>query len=240
MTTNLLTDELNERLCTIRHNIERTAVASGRKAEDITLMAVTKTVSPEIVNIVHGLGVKKFGENKAQELCEKYESYNFGKEDIHFIGHLQKNKVRHVIDKVSCIQSVDSVELAMEINKRSANLGLKTDIMVEINIGQEESKAGIKLDEIEQFLEKIGNFEGVFVTGLMAIPPRTEKKVETERYFTQIYEKFVDIRCKNIDNSSMKYLSLGMSADYDLAILHGANLVRVGSGIFGARKLMNK
>lgn len=228
-------EDVLERLGDVRERISAAAEQSGRKSGDIALMAVTKTVPAEVVNLVAGAGVQLFGENRAQELCEKSSSYSFGSDQIHFIGSLQTNKVRQIIDKVSCIQSVDSLRLANEISKRAVAIGSRMPIMLEVNIAGETSKGGIPPDLVEDLLEKAAVLPGLSVTGLMTIPPANAKSDELQRYFDQMNKLFVDIKHKKIDNVNMVYLSMGMSSDYEQAIRSGANLVRVGSGIFGRR-----
>ncbi|MEA5011850.1 MAG: YggS family pyridoxal phosphate-dependent enzyme [Angelakisella sp.] len=227
--------QVEDNLKRIGEEMANAALQSQRKPADVRLMAVTKTVSPQLVNTAFHCGVPLFGENRAQELCEKYASYEFGSDSIHFIGTLQTNKVRHIIDKVSCIQSVNSLRLAEEINKRSATIQKSMDVLLEVNIGKEESKSGLEASEIYNIIDKVCNLTHLQVKGLMCIPPIGQTELETERYFDQMYKLFVDIKHKKLDNISMEILSMGMSRDYACAIRHGANLVRIGSGIFGAR-----
>lgn len=236
MTERPLSNEvLNEHIAEIRRNIAKSAEISGRSSEDILLMAVTKTVSPAIVNQAWEGGITLFGENRCQELCEKYDNYSFDAPAIHFIGSLQTNKVRQIIDKVSCIQSVDSLRLAGEIDLRAGQQGKTMKIMLEVNIGNEPSKSGIPSTEIHQFAEKVAELHNISVCGLMTIPPAKGNYGETRSYFEQMHKLFVDIKHKKIDNVTMEYLSMGMSADYQPAIEWGANLVRIGSGLFGSR-----
>ena len=198
-------------------------------------MAVTKTVPPELVNIAWEEGVRLFGENRAQELLEKADSYAFGPERIHFIGTLQTNKVRQIIGKVCCIQSVNSLRLAREIQKRAQAAGTVLDVLVEVNIGGEESKTGADYSQVMKLVEDLSGFSALRVKGLMCIPPFGKNSLETERFFDQMYKIFVDIKAQTIDNICMETLSMGMTGDYQLAVRHGANLVRVGTGIFGKR-----
>ena len=227
--------QIEENLKRISEELAEAALQSGRKPEDISLMAVTKTVPPELINTSFYWGVRLFGENRAQELCEKWKDYAFGRESIHFIGTLQTNKVRQIIDKVSCIQSVNSLHLAKEIDKRAAAMGRPMDVLLEVNIGEEESKSGMGLSDVPGLLDELGAFSFIKIKGLMCIPPLQRTEVETERYFDQMYKLFVDIKHKKLDNISMETLSMGMSRDYLCAVRHGANLVRIGSGIFGKR-----
>lgn len=236
MTEDLLSREvLDRRIAEIRSNIAESAKISGRSTGDILLMAVTKTVPPDIINMAWGSGITLFGENRGQELCEKCGSYSFDASAIHFIGGLQTNKVRQIIDKVSCIQSVNSLRLAQEIDLRAGQRGKAMKIMLEVNIGNEPSKSGVPPMELPAFAEKIAAFYNISVCGLMTIPPAKRNYDETRSYFEQMYKLFVDIKHKKIDNITMEYLSMGMSADYQLAIQSGANLVRIGSGLFGSR-----
>lgn len=220
---------------TIVENISKAAIASGRRPEDITFLAATKTVDPEFINYAISLGLRFIGENKVQELLSKYDSYNLRDSQLHFIGHLQTNKVRQIVGKVSMIQSVDSLKLANEISKQSIKNGIVTDILVEVNIGNEENKSGVTPDLLEDLLLQIANLEGISVQGLMAIPPICENKKEIRGYFANMRNLFLDISDKKIDNIKMGILSMGMSGDYYEAIQEGANLVRIGSSLFGAR-----
>ena len=228
-------DEVRRNLAEIRQRIGEAARAAGRSPEEVQLMAVTKTVPPELVNIAWEEGVRLFGENRAQELLEKADSYAFGPERIHFIGTLQTNKVRQIIGKVCCIQSVNSLRLAREIQKRAQTAGTVLDVLVEVNIGGEETKTGADYSQVMKLMEDLSGFSALRVKGLMCIPPFGKNSLETERFFDQMYKIFVDIKAQTIDNICMETLSMGMTGDYQLAVRHGANLVRVGTGIFGKR-----
>lgn len=236
MANPLAPEEIRENIALIRDRLEKAARSAGREPGEVRLMAVTKTVPPELVNVAAEEGIRLFGENRAQELLEKLDSYSFGPEQIHFIGTLQTNKVRQIIDKVCCIQSVNSIHLAREIQKRAAAAGKAMDVLVEVNIGEESSKTGADQKQILEILEEVSGFSNLRVKGLMCIPPPGQNPLETERYFDQMYKMFIDIKHKKIDNISMETLSMGMSGDYELAVKHGANLVRIGTGIFGKRK----
>ncbi|MBE6838204.1 MAG: YggS family pyridoxal phosphate-dependent enzyme [Ruminococcus sp.] len=201
--------------------------------EKIEVMAVTKTVAPEIVNIAIENGITLLGENRVQEYLGKRDSYDKSAR-VDFIGHLQTNKVKYIIDSISVIQSVDSLRLAEEINRQSEKIGRVTDVYVEVNIGGEESKSGILPEETEEFIHKMSEYSNIRVCGMMTIPPKTD----IEKNFSKMRQLFIDIRGKNIDNNNVCVLSMGMSADYTAAIKHGSNLVRIGSGLFGARKYM--
>lgn len=220
---------------TIVQNIASAAIKSGRKPEDITFLAATKTVDPEFINYAVSLGLKFIGENKVQELLSKYDNYDLDNCDLHFIGHLQTNKVRQIVGKVKMIQSVDSIKLATEISKQSVKNNLVTDILVEVNIGREENKSGVLPENLEELLNHISVLEGVSVNGLMAIPPICENEQKIRGYFQNMRNLFIDISDKKIDNIKMGILSMGMSGDYQEAILEGANLVRIGSSLFGER-----
>lgn len=234
MTEKLLADvEYNYK--TIRENIFKAAQSVGKKGEDITFLAATKTVSPEVINYAISLGLDHIGENKVQELLSKYEFYDLQRCSLQFIGHLQTNKVRQIIDKVDLIQSVDSVKLASEVSSQAIKHGLKADILVEVNIGKEQNKSGVMPEELEDLLNKISVFEGINVKGLMTIPPICDNTQKIRKYFENMHNLFIDISTKKIDNINMDILSMGMSADYCEAILEGATMVRVGSALFGQR-----
>ncbi len=238
-----LSDEVYQSRCqdflsnyqVIMERVARAAELSGRKPEDIYVLAATKTVPHELIAFATKNGIGLIGENKAQELNEKYPHYQLPMENIHFIGHLQTNKVASVVGKVGMIQSVDSFRLAKEIAKRSTALGIVTNVLVEVNVGYEENKSGILPEQVIGFLEEISSLKGISVKGLMTIPPVTETPDQSRRFFSIISALAVDIRKKNIHNVSMDYLSMGMSSDYYEAILEGANMVRIGSLLFGKR-----
>lgn len=234
MTARSLSDvEYNYKL--INERIAEAAQKVGKSRDDITFLAATKTVEPEIINHAINLGLDYIGENKVQELLSKYDSYNLEKCSLQFIGHLQTNKVRQIVDKVDLIQSVDSVKLANEIAKQSIKLNKITDILVEVNIGREENKSGVYPENLEELLCEISKIEGISVKGLMTIPPICDNKHKISKYFNNMHNIFIDISQKKLDNISMTILSMGMSADYYEAILEGANMVRIGSSLFGAR-----
>lgn len=234
MTARSLSDvEYNYKL--INERIAEAAQKAGKSREDITFLAATKTVEPEVINHAISLGLDHIGENKVQELLSKYDSYNLEKCSLQFIGHLQTNKVKQIVDKVDLIQSVDSVKLANEIAKQSKKLNKTTDILVEVNIGREENKSGVYPENLEELLCEISKMEGISVKGLMTIPPICDNKHKISKYFNNMHNIFIDISQKKLDNISMTILSMGMSADYYEAILEGANMVRIGSSLFGAR-----
>ena len=234
MTERLLSDiEYNYK--TICENIAKASQESGRKYEDITFLAATKTVEAEFINYAISLGLDHIGENRVQELLSKYDEYDLSKTKLHMIGHLQTNKVRQIIGKVDMIESVDSIKLAKEISAQSFKREVTTDILVEVNIGGEESKSGISPDMLEDLLYQIAELPALKVQGLMTIPPICENKQKICRYFENMRKLFLDISTKKIDNINMNVLSMGMSDDYMEAIREGATMVRIGSALFGAR-----
>jgi pyridoxal phosphate enzyme (YggS family) len=216
-------------------NISKAAEKAGRNPSEIRLMAVTKTVAPEKINMAIKSGCNLLGENKVQELLEKYEFYDKSAE-IHFIGRLQTNKVKYIVDKVSMIESVDSIKLAEEIEKRCAKIDKIMDILLEVNIANEESKGGFSPDEVVAISEKINDFPHLRLRGLMTIGRFGAEIEETRQYFEKMRALLVDIKNKNIYNIYINVLSMGMSSDYELAVSEGATIVRVGQGLFGARK----
>ena len=228
-------DDIRANYQTICENIEKAAAESGRKKDDITFLAATKTVEPEFINYAISLGLKKIGENRVQELLSKYDEYDLANADLQFIGHLQTNKVRQIIGKVSMIQSVDNIRLANEISRQSEKNGTDTDILVEVNIGREENKSGVFEEELEELIGEISLLKNIKVRGLMSVPPICDNTQEICKFFDNMYKLFIDISTKKLDNVYMDYLSMGMSEDYYEAILCGANMIRVGSGLFGAR-----
>ena len=209
------------------------AEKSGRSAEDVTLLAATKTVDADTVNYAIKKGITYIGENRVQELLSKYSLLNPA--HSHFIGHLQTNKVKDIIDKVEMIESVDSLKLAKEISKQAGKCGIVMNILAEINIGGEESKSGFAPEDAENAVREIAKLPNIHIKGLMCIPPVANMPEEARKYFRKMYKLFLDIGAKNIDNSCMSVLSMGMSGDFDIAVSEGANLVRVGTSLFGKR-----
>ncbi len=226
---------LEENLKRIRAEIAEAAIRSGRRPEDVTLLAATKTVPVEVINHGIGLGLDHIGENRVQELCDKYDALERDQTDVQFIGHLQTNKVKYLIGKVSMIQSVDSMKLAQEISRLSMRENQNMNVLVEVNIGREANKSGVLPEALSELLEEISSLPSLRVRGLMAIPPADADETAAQRYFSKMFEYFIDMKHKKLDNVSMDVLSMGMSADYAQAILAGANMVRVGSALFGAR-----
>lgn len=219
----------------INEKIAEAAMKAGKTRDDITFLSATKTVEPEYINYAISLGLSYIGENKVQELLSKYDEYNLENCSLQFIGHLQSNKVRQIVGKVDLIQSIDSMKLAKEVSKCSLKNNITSDILVEVNIGKEENKSGVMPEMLEELVEEISTLPAVKVKGLMTIPPICEKKDEIRRYFEKMNRLFLDISSKKLDNVSMDILSMGMSSDYYEAILEGANMVRIGSALFGNR-----
>lgn len=225
---------LKEQLEQVNQNIQEACEKVKRNRDEVTLIAVSKTKPIEVLQEAYDLGVRVFGENKVQELVDKYEALP---KDIewHMIGHLQTNKVKYIIDKVAMIHSVDSLKLAETIEKEAAKKDCIANILVEVNVAEEDSKFGLKVDEVLPFIEKISTFPHIRVKGLMTIAPFVENAEENRDIFTNLHKLSVDIEAKNIDNTSMSVLSMGMTNDYEVAVEEGATMVRVGTGIFGAR-----
>lgn len=233
MASSLIDVEYNYK--TICENIAKAADKRGVSESDITFLAATKTVDADTINHAISLGLDHIGENRVQELLSKYEGYNLSNCSLQFIGHLQTNKVRQIIDKVSLIQSVDSFKLASEISRQAVNKNINMDFLIEVNIGQEENKSGVIPEKLEELLYQIKDLPSVHIKGLMAIPPICDNSQKICKYFDNMHKMFIDIKDKKIDNISMDILSMGMSDDYEDAILCGSNMVRVGSALFGAR-----
>ncbi len=226
---------IEENLKIINEEISNAALKSGRNPCDVDLMAVTKTVDSRFINHAIRNGVKLIGENKVQEFLLKEPELNLDICKAHLIGHLQSNKVKKIVGKADTIQSVDSVSIAKEIGKRSVEAGVKTKILLEVNAGNEDSKFGFSADEIFEKACEISEIDGILIDGLMCVAPIFEKEAELRAVFSNMHRMFIDIGAKKIDNINMNVLSMGMSGDYKEAILEGANLVRVGSAIFGMR-----
>lgn len=224
---------ISENLAEVEKKIAAAAQRSGRKSSDILLVAVTKTHPPEMMNEAIEAGVTDIGENKPQEVRDKFD-------DVlpvrwHLIGHLQTNKVKYVIDKCCMIHSVDSVKLMDEIERQAKSHGIDMDVLIQVNISGEETKSGVSPGEVEELLLHAAELSNVKVRGLMTIAPKTDDSITIKLHFNNMHNLFVDISDKKYDNVSMDYLSMGMSGDYEEAVECGANIVRVGSAIFGAR-----
>ena len=214
--------------------VEEACVRSGRDPKDVTLIAVSKTKPVEMIEEAMEAGARVFGENKVQELCDKYEQLP---KDLHWhlIGHLQRNKVKYIVDKAALIHSVDSLRLAQQISQEAQKKGVESDILIEVNVAEEESKFGLSTEEVIQMVEEISKLPSVHIKGLMTVAPFTDNPEENRPYFRNLKQLAVDIAEKNIDNVTMSVLSMGMTGDYEVAIEEGATMVRVGTGIFGAR-----
>lgn len=222
----------------VRENVDRALEKRSVGAKDVNILLATKTVPVnEIIYAADVLGCRLIGENRVPELCEKYDAVK-DHADLHLIGHLQTNKVKNVVGKVSLIESVDSVRLAGEINRLSEKAGIVSDILAEINIGREESKGGLLAEEVEKFFEEISTFSNIRAVGIMTMAPKCEKKEDYRRYFSKTYEIFLDISQKYLYNIIEPVLSMGMSDSYEEAVLEGANEIRVGSAVFGRRAYM--
>ena len=233
MTEKLYTDfDINYRV--IEENIAAAAEKSGRKREDIILLAATKTVSPEFINYAIESGITYIGENRVQEFLSKEDALS-SKAHRHFIGHLQTNKAKDIVGRVEMIESVHSLKLARLIGKLSEEKGIVTDILLEVNIGREENKSGFLKEELDEAIKEVSKISGIRLRGLMTIPPVCEKNSDAIPFFKEMYKLFIDNRDKKIDNVSMEYLSMGMSSDYAEAIECGSNIVRIGTSLFGKR-----
>ena len=227
---------ITENVKIINERIHEAALKSGRSAGDISLLAVTKTVDSVFINhALDNCGINLIGENRVQEFLSKKDELHLENKEVHLIGHLQTNKVKQIVEHVNMIESVDSVRLAKEISKECVKINKEMDILVEVNVGMENSKFGIDSVLLGEFLGEIGEIPNIHVKGLMAIPPICETSLEVKRFFSNMYKMFLDIRAKKLDNISMQTLSMGMSGDYVEAIEEGATEVRVGSSLFGKR-----
>ena len=225
---------LKEQLQDVEQKIQAACDRAGRDRSEVTLIAVSKTKPVPVLQEAYDLGVRIYGENKVQELTEKYEVLP---DDIHWhlIGHLQTNKVKYIIDKAELIHSVDSMKLAETIEKEAAKKNITARILIEVNVAEEESKFGLHVDEVIPFISEIAKFPHIKVCGLMTIAPFVENPEENRPIFAKLRKLSVDIMNKNIDNVNVSILSMGMTNDYQVAIEEGATMVRVGTGIFGAR-----
>lgn len=225
-------ETIKNNLETINKKIKKAALKVNRNFREIKLVAVTKTATIEQIKEAISTGVKIIGENKVQEAKEKYQILTADIE-WHLVGHLQTNKVKYAIEIFDFIHSVDSIRLAKEIDKRSLQFGKITNVLVEVNISGEETKYGIKPERVEPFLKEISEFSRIRVRGLMTIAPIVEDKEEVRPYFRKLRELSKEIKSKNIKNVKMDHLSMGMTDDFEVAIEEGANMVRIGRGIFG-------
>lgn len=230
---------IKENIENVERKIQVACDRSGRKREDVLLLAVSKTIDVPRIKEAVECGLTSLGENKVQEIMDKYEPMGEGVK-WHLIGHLQTNKVKYIIDKVELIHSVDSLKLAEEISKRAKAKGITANILLEINAAGEESKFGLKPEECEEAVREISILDNIKIRGLMTVAPNVENPEENRIYFKQMKQLLVDINAKKIDNVNMDVLSMGMTGDYEVAIEEGATIVRVGTGIFGARVYPNK
>ena len=224
-----------ENVARIRAELTKAAIAAGRNPNEIKLCAATKMNDANAVRQAIAAGVDCCGENRVQELTAKLAENAYEGAPVHFIGHLQTNKVKQVVGKVDLIQSVDSERLLREINKEAAKQGIIQDILLEVNIGEEASKSGFQADDIPSIMEKIEEFTNVCVKGLMAIPPISQKDGENLKFFQKMFQLYVDIQNKINDNVKVDCLSMGMSGDFQDAIACGSTMIRIGTAIFGER-----
>ncbi|MDD3403251.1 MAG: YggS family pyridoxal phosphate-dependent enzyme [Hespellia sp.] len=225
---------LKQQLAEVESNIQAACDRAGRDRSEVTLIAVSKTKPVPVLQEAYDLGIRIFGENKVQEIVDKFDALP---EDIHWhmIGHLQRNKIKYIVDKVDMIHSVDSIRLAEAIEKEAAKSNRIVNILLEVNVAEEESKFGLHIDEVVPTLEKIASLAHIKVCGLMTIAPFVDNPEENRPIFAKLRKLSVDIMDKNIDNIIMSVLSMGMTNDYEVAIEEGATMVRVGTGIFGTR-----
>lgn len=227
--------DIEENYKFITDRMAEAAIKSGRRPEDVRLMGVTKTVESIYINHALELGIDLIGENRVQEFLGKRDELKLDGVEKHLIGHLQTNKVRQIVGEVDMIDSVDSIKVASEIGKQSVKRGIITDVLVEINIGEEESKFGLDPSEIYENICQMSEIDGIRVCGLMAIPPICDDDEKNCKFFANMYGMFLDIKAKKLDNVTMNILSMGMSGDYENAIRQGSTMVRVGSSLFGRR-----
>lgn len=225
---------IRENIAQVEAKIQAACERSGRNREDVTLIAVSKTKPVSDIYEVMKTGIVDYGENKVQELCDKIETI---KEPLqwHMIGHLQRNKVKYIVDKVKLIHSVDSLRLAQQINQEAIKKNVHVDILIEVNVAEEASKFGLNTEEVTELVRSIAVLRNVHIQGLMTVAPFTDNPEENRPYFRNLKQLAVDIDHKNIDNVTMNVLSMGMTGDYEVAIEEGATMVRVGTGIFGER-----
>lgn len=225
---------VKENLAVVERRIEEACIRAGRDRSEVRLIAVSKTKPVSMLKEAYNVGIRSFGENKPQEIRDKHPQLP---DDIkwHMIGHLQKNKIKYIIDKVCLIHSVESVSLAEAISDEAAKRGIVMPVLVEVNVAGEESKFGLKPEETEDFIRTIHTLPNIRVEGLMTIAPYTDNPETNRVYFRNLKNLYVDIKEKNIDNVNMCNLSMGMTGDYEVAIEEGATMIRVGTGIFGER-----
>ncbi|MBS5935069.1 MAG: YggS family pyridoxal phosphate-dependent enzyme [Clostridiales bacterium] len=225
---------VKENLAYVEEQITKACDRAGRNRDEVTLIAVSKTKPVSLVDEAIDNGIREFGENKVQEIMDKYETVKTPV-NWHMIGHLQRNKVKYIVDKVCLIHSVDSYRLAEMIDQEAAKKGVRCDILIEVNIAKEDTKYGVMEDEVIPLIEQISKLTNIRIKGLMTIAPFVEYSEKNRVHFRNLRNLYVDIKTKNIDNVDMKILSMGMTNDYEVAIEEGATMVRVGTGIFGQR-----
>lgn len=225
---------IKENVAEVEARIQAACKRAGRRREEVTLIAVSKTKPVSDIYEVIETGIKDYGENKVQEMCDKMEIIQ---EPLnwHMIGHLQRNKVKYIVDKAKLIHSVDSLRLAQQISQEAIKKVVEVDILIEVNVAEEASKFGLSTEEVIQMIEAIAKLPAVHIKGLMTVAPFTDNPEDNRPYFRNLKQLAVDIDGKNIDNVTMSVLSMGMTGDYEVAIEEGATMVRVGTGIFGAR-----
>ncbi len=230
---------IHENISKIQEKMNSAAKSAGREPSEIALCGVSKGADATKLRMAMEVGLTLFGESYVQEFLAKYDELLQTVEDMptfHFIGHLQSNKVKYIIDKVSLIHSVDRISLAKEIDRQAELHGKVMEVLIEVNIGNESSKSGVPMEEVLPFVTEISKFKHIKVKGLMTIPPFSQKISDEIEFFMNIYNLFIDIRAKKLDNIDMCILSMGMSDDFEYAIEHGSTLIRVGTAIFGERK----
>ena len=225
---------IKDNICLVKQNIDEACLKSSRDVNEITLIAVSKTKPIEDLKEAYEAGCRDFGENKVQEIMDKYDQMP---KDVHWhmIGHLQTNKVKYIIDKVYMIHSVDSFKLAEVISKEAQKKNVTVKILIEVNVAQEESKFGITCNEVKKMVEDITKLPGIEICGLMTIAPYTVDPESNRQYFVELSQLRVDLQRESKDNNSICELSMGMTGDYCIAIEEGASMIRVGTGIFGER-----
>jgi len=227
--------DIKYNIADILKNVEASANKVGKTLDDITVIAVTKTVDYKRANEAIEAGLNNLGENRVQEFMNKYEQMDNSNINWHIIGHLQTNKVKYIINKVKLIHSLESLSLAEEINKRSKQNGVVTEVLIELNIGEEESKFGIKNNELIDFIKSVENLEYIKIVGLMTVAPYVENKEDVRWVFKEMKNLYDVVSNMSFKNVQMKYLSMGMTNDYDVAIEEGSNVIRIGTAIFGSR-----
>ncbi len=225
---------VKDNLLIIEQNIHKALQKSGRTNDNVDIIAVTKTVGIEQINEAIDAGLNKIGENRVQELVKKYDIIG-EKVEYHMIGHLQTNKVKYIIDKVSLIHSLDRLSLAKELNKRAKKSGLTVDVLIQVNVAEEKSKYGLKVNQVIPFIEDISKYENIKIKGLMTIAPFVENPEEVRWVFRDLRRLSDIIKDKNYNNVEMEILSMGMTNDYEIAIEEGSNMIRIGTGLFGKR-----